>query len=538
MIGFLVVMALFALTLAPQALWAEAVISVVNLDGPREGFNDPSAPDADSTSGGNDGATLGAQRLKAFQHAADLWGKLVNSSVPIKVDAQMDDLFCSSNSAVLGAAGPLTVHRDFTGAPISETWYPQALANSLAGRDLNDRLSDLIATFNSAVGTNCDFPIVWYYGLNGQAPDGTIDFVTVVMHEIGHGLGFLSLVDLASGQKFAGYDDAYMLHLKNNATGEKYADMTNEERVSASINTGNLHWDGANVVNENGGEVDMYAPSPQQSGSSVSHFSNTLSPDQVMEPSYTRATHDVGLALPLFKDIGWSTGEAGEGEEEEEEEQPPVPETPCGCNLPGAIVGTPERDILRGTSGDDIICGLEGNDVIYGYAGNDCIEGGAGRDRILGRSGDDTIYGGEGRDRIYGGSGNDTISGGEDKDYVNAGSGDDTVFGDAGNDWLRGSYGDDILSGDEGRDRLYGEKGNDTISGGEDRDYLRGGRGNDMLSGDDGRDWLRGGRGNDMLFGGADRDWLFGESGDDELDGGSGNDFCRGGPGDDTKTDC
>ncbi len=513
-IGLFMFLALFSLSLTPQLSWAEAVINVVNSDGPGEGFNDVSAPDADSANGGNDGATLGEQRLKAFQYAADIWGKLVDSAVPIEIDAQMDELMCSDTSAVLGAAGPWSVHRDFTGAPLSETWYPQALANSLAGRDLDSGQSDLRATFNSAIGTTCPFPIVWYYGLSAQPPPGTIDFVTVVLHEIGHGLGFLSLVDLTSGQKFAGLDDAYMLHLKNNTTGEMYPDMTDEERILASLNTGNLHWAGSHVVNESGGEVDMYAPSQQQPGSSVSHFSNTVSPDQVMEPSYTGPSHDVGLALPLFKDLGWPTVE---------QEEVPVAETPCGCNLPGAILGTPGRDFLRGTPGDDIICGLAGNDVIVGYAGNDCIEGGAGNDWIYGHNGTDMVFGGEGNDRIYGNADGDTLEGGEGADLLIGGSGDDVLYGGAD------------------RDSLYGGSDHDTMFGGEGRDYLSGGAGNDAIAGDAGNDWLLGHNGDDDMFGGEGADRLYGGRGHDHLDGGNRDaaiEVCIGGRGSDSTSAC
>ncbi len=155
------------------------------LDDTGEGFNDTSPPDTDSADGGNAGTTLGEQRRLAFQYAANIWGKLINSAVTIQVDARMDDLFCSDSSAVLGSAGPLTVHRDFSGAPIDDTWYPQALANSLAGQDLDAGQSDLVATFNSALGTTCGFPIIWYYGLDAQPPAGSLDFVTVVLHEIG-----------------------------------------------------------------------------------------------------------------------------------------------------------------------------------------------------------------------------------------------------------------------------------------------------------------------------------------------------------------
>lgn len=60
---------LIAALVVPRSADAAATITVVNLDGPGEGFNDPSAPDAASTAGGNAGATLGAQRLIGFGYA-------------------------------------------------------------------------------------------------------------------------------------------------------------------------------------------------------------------------------------------------------------------------------------------------------------------------------------------------------------------------------------------------------------------------------------------------------------------------------------
>jgi hypothetical protein len=292
-----------------------ATITVVNLDSPGEGFNDPSAPDPDSTNGGNAGATLGAQRLNAFQFAANLWGELLTSSVTIRVGAQLDPLDCASTSATLGRAGANTAHRDFAGALRANTWYQQALANSLAGTDLDPTSDDIGATFNSAIGTTCPFPNVWYYGLDRNPPATKIDFATVVLHELGHGLGFSTFVNLATGQKALGFDDAYMVFLEDHRTGKLYPNMSNAERVAASTATGALHWVGPNVVAvsrqrltagvDPNGHVEMFAPNPRQPGSSVSHFSTSLSPNELMEPRYTVPLHDVGLAKELLADIGW-----------------------------------------------------------------------------------------------------------------------------------------------------------------------------------------------------------------------------------------
>ena len=292
-----------------------AVITIVNLDGAGEGFNDASPADSASTAGGNNGATLGAQRLIAFRRAADIWGSLISSPVEIRVDANFDSLTCTSTSATLGSAGTRTVHRDFAGAPLANTWYPQALANSIAGTDLSAS-SDIAARFNSAIGTTCPFPLVWYYGLDGNPPGGTLDFVSVVLHELGHGLGFQSFVDLATGTKLIGFNDVFSINLEDHSTGKLYPQMTDAERVSASQNNGNLHWVGANVVATSGtltagvhptGHVQMYAPNPQQPGSSVSHFDTAVAPNELMEPSYAGPNQNVELTLELFADLGWIT---------------------------------------------------------------------------------------------------------------------------------------------------------------------------------------------------------------------------------------
>lgn len=307
--GFLLV-ALLAVPVRTGAV----LISVVNNDGPGEGFNDstPTTP-----VGGNAGTTLGEQRLIACQHAADIWGSLLESPVPIRVNARFDPLECTATSAFLGLAGPESFFRDFVGAPRSATWYPVALASRLAGTDLDPGHDDIDATFNSAFGTSCPFPRGWYYGLDGNPPASGTDFVTVVLHELGHGLGFVTLVNLSDGSKANGLDDAYMLHLEDHSTGELFPAMSDSQRLLASVNTGDLHWVGANVIAAGGGliggrhpsgHVEMYAPSPIKPGSSLMHFSDALSPNQIMEPSYLGPMSTVGLASPLLLDLGWEAG--------------------------------------------------------------------------------------------------------------------------------------------------------------------------------------------------------------------------------------
>jgi cysteine-rich repeat protein len=303
--------ALLACALAASGAGA-TTMTLVDLDDPGEGFNDPSfrAP-----VGGNPGTTLGQQRLNVFQFALDTWAAIIDSPVEIRVGASFAPLACNSMSALLGSAGPDTVFRDFAGAPLPGTWYPVALANALAGVDLDPTGNHIGSAFSSALDQGCLSGVSgWYYGLDGNAPPNQIELLATVLHEVAHGLGFLTLVNLGSGQKFFGFDDAYMLNLEDHSTGELFPTMTNAERLTAMTDTGDLHWVGANVVAASGilsagahpsGHVEMYAPSPVQSGSSVSHWSTSLSPDEVMEP-FATPTSIMPLTVALMRDIGYA----------------------------------------------------------------------------------------------------------------------------------------------------------------------------------------------------------------------------------------
>ena len=57
------------------------------------------------------------------------------------------------------------------------------------------------------------------------------------------------------------------------------------------------------------GRLLMYAPNPFESGSSVSHFDTTASPNLLMEPNISGDLPiAVDATLPLFRDIGWFEG--------------------------------------------------------------------------------------------------------------------------------------------------------------------------------------------------------------------------------------
>jgi hypothetical protein len=239
-----------------------ATISIVNADGPGEGFNDPTV--ATEPAPGNPGTTIGAQRLFAFQYAANIWGALLESDVEILVRSQFNPLSCTATSAVLGSAGARTVSRDFLGAEIPTTWYHAALANRLSGEDQvppGDPFlphEDINAQFNSNLGQpTCLAASGWYYGLNANQPANRINLVTVLLHEFAHGLGFSGFTSVTSGAQLAGSDDIYGQYAFDVTAGLSWNDMTqNSQRQASAINSRKVVWKG---LHSNIGAPDVLA---------------------------------------------------------------------------------------------------------------------------------------------------------------------------------------------------------------------------------------------------------------------------------------
>lgn len=302
----------------PQLAYATS-ISLVNNDSSGEGFRDSAAPFPGQT--GNSGTTLGQQRLNVFAAAADYWEQRIISSVDISVGINFDPLSCNSSGAILGSAGPESVFRDFAGAPLASTWYVGAVTNSITGVDADASANDINARFNSDIDNNndCLAGTNWWYGIDSPAPGGTISLFDTVLHEIGHGLGVLSLVG-QDGSKFLGFNDAYMAQLSDETSGLFWRNMTDGQRAASATNTGNLVWRGVNADSNSGhlsagltnGHIRMFAPNPFQGGSSVSHWDTALSPDELMEPSATLTSDDTST-IQLLKDVGWQIVE-GPGE--------------------------------------------------------------------------------------------------------------------------------------------------------------------------------------------------------------------------------
>ncbi|MFI5371738.1 MAG: PA domain-containing protein, partial [Candidatus Eisenbacteria bacterium] len=234
-----------ALLIAVSAPAHAVSIVIVNADGAGEGFNDPTVV---APVGGNTGTTVGQQRLIVFQTAANIWGSLLPGTQVIHVNSQFNALSCGATSGVLGSAGPATIIHDFTGAEFPGYWYNVALANQESNSDQNGSTAEINATFNSSVGIGgCLTGSSWYYGLDDNEGATGIDLLVVILHEMGHGLGFLTTTDGSTGNFQGGFPALWDKFLYDETTGLHWDQETAVQRQASAISLNGLVWDGKAV---------------------------------------------------------------------------------------------------------------------------------------------------------------------------------------------------------------------------------------------------------------------------------------------------
>jgi hypothetical protein len=243
--------------MSPLLLQGAVNFVLLNGDPAGVGFNDPTPA---APVGGNPGVTIGQQRINVFIRAAQIWGAELNSPVDVRVFASWPaDLPCSATGAVLGAAGPTFIVADTPGT-LPNYWYPAALGDKLNGANISGpglppNTPDIVAFFNPDLGKPGCLPgVPFYLGIDGNTPPGTIDLLETLVHEIGHGLGFLTVTDETTGAFCCGPGGPFLpsifdRFLLDKNIGLHWDAMSNAQRMASAINNaGNLVFDGPLVV--------------------------------------------------------------------------------------------------------------------------------------------------------------------------------------------------------------------------------------------------------------------------------------------------
>ena len=245
----------------------------------------------------------------------DIWSALLITEVPIEIDASFGEI------ESLAHAGPLDFFL-FQGGGF-ESFFPVGLANQLIGEDLDPDESDIGITMSDSED--------WYYGLDGNPGEDQFDFVSVVLHEIGHGLGFFaSFRDEEDGTFGYGFE------VRGRDTGERFpvrferfiwdtdinrlvdeSSYSNPSSELVEAITGiKLFWYGLEAAEANGGKdnfILLWAPEEFTRRSSVAHLDYHAYPpgtsNALMNPFQPKgeATHEPGpIVLAMLGDMGWT----------------------------------------------------------------------------------------------------------------------------------------------------------------------------------------------------------------------------------------
>lgn len=242
--------------------------------------------------------------MLAFDAAVDIWSALLTSDVTIRIHATWE----SMAPGTLAQAGPNNLHENFQGAALSDTYYAESLANALHGSDLSAE-SDITCSFNSAAN--------WYFGLDGQTPAGRYDFITAVLHEIGHGIGFIGSANFINGFGFLGIASTPYVydHFTETIDSTGLLSLINgSSALGTALTSDQLYWSGINgTAGMNQNRPRLHAPANYELGSSYSHLNETTypagNPNSLMTPVLNAAesNHNPGPGmLGILEDLGWS----------------------------------------------------------------------------------------------------------------------------------------------------------------------------------------------------------------------------------------
>ncbi|MBI5726494.1 MAG: hypothetical protein HY965_01475, partial [Ignavibacteriales bacterium] len=258
-------------------------------------------------------ASVPNEMIAAFNKATEIWSCYLQMSKPVKIHVRREAL----GGTTLANTGTVTYRNSLPG--LTANWqYPIALAKQLNSSITYDGY-DMTIAFTTTREWECN--------LLGIPVADKFDFISIALHEIGHGLGFSSSMQLINNVGRYGYKnfpvdtgkyvEPFDVSLLSGTV--RLYQMTDSTALGTILKSGNVVFDGANAKKANSEtNVKIYAPSVWKPGSSINHlddatygFSNPSKNflNAMMASATTTASviHDPGpITMGILQDIGWT----------------------------------------------------------------------------------------------------------------------------------------------------------------------------------------------------------------------------------------
>ncbi|MFM7488179.1 MAG: T9SS type A sorting domain-containing protein [Cytophagales bacterium] len=247
----------------------------------------------------------------SFVRAVDIWKTLIQSNVRINIRAA----WVPQDANVLGSAIWGNAFANFDGAPKLNVFYPVALAEKIAGKKLNGDPNpttgndyDIYAFFNSTQSR---------WNFTDTPTPNTYNFTTVVLHEIGHGLGFTDSYDLENGLGSFGVQTTatpmiFDVGVESGAGARLINQANNTAALATALTNANVNYNPSrSLVGVASEKPKLYAPSEWSSGSSIAHLDQATysgTNNRLMRPQLdlNSVVLDPGpFVLNMFADMGW-----------------------------------------------------------------------------------------------------------------------------------------------------------------------------------------------------------------------------------------
>jgi Ca2+-binding RTX toxin-like protein len=468
------------------------------------------------------GTTL--QQMMGFEMAGRIWSTYLTDNVTVNLHVEMTDRLGSN---VLGGSIPrLNAKQDFK--PFRDSLFADSVSadDRLAMNAVNDKEIDawfdlyedsnansgsslhtnrmnitsanskaLGITLKKGTGDQLDGYILmnklanqsaqWNYDYtrSSQASTNSVDFLSTILHEMGHVLGFASSVDRS------GWVNS---RVRSNNERKDY-ESNIKERIQHATPLDLFRYSTESGINRDfsvGGNIFLSLNQGQQSiasfssgkdttaggdGSQSSHWKGTPGSTGIMDPTLGLAERAsiAAIDLRVLDVIGWNLASQGintslnlsnlQDQSKQAlaqrlgktvawiEANSTLASQQLSRNLTQEVLTLVENsevyDKGRRPPNDPFgqileVLSLEGvfetwmpedamkvgdrhQNQIFGSAKTDLISGMAGNDQLVGNGGKDLIEGGKGRDVLSGGNGNDVLTGGRQCDRLTGGKGHD-----------------------------------------------------------------------------------------------------------------